>query len=155
LSDHQAAEVAKAGANEYLVKDSSFHHALPHLLADVIRRHTGAKRELQLNIKRKLKEQAEFVRITACTLHHEVNNPLMTILGICELILNNGYVCDAEVAKKVGIIKRSAQRVQSTLARLSAISRPSIKETVSGRLIDPQKSRISRKQLPQTVTPVE
>jgi CheY-like chemotaxis protein len=144
-SEQAAAEAGKAGADEYLARGSCF----PSALLDVIgklyaRRSSDAKRRSSAR-ELKQKEQAALIRVTAGTLYHEVNNPLMTILGTTELILNNGYECDREVAKKLRIIRRSAQRIQSTLTRLSIISQPTIKETPSGKLIDPQKSTVAAK----------
>jgi signal transduction histidine kinase len=76
------------------------------------------------------------VRITAGTLLHEVRNPLMSILGEAELILDHTEPHDTEVAGKVRAIRRSARRIQSILERLAAISDPCIKETASGHMID-------------------
>lgn len=160
-SDYPAAEAARAGANEYLAKSSAFHRVLPRLLGEVFRRRAVTVKQAvpanqhELDAKRRQKDQADLIRITAGTLYHEINNPLMTILGMSELILNNGYGCDREIAKKARIIRKSAERIQATLARLSTISKPTIKETVSGRMIDPQKSRVRRNQEPETVFYIE
>jgi DNA-binding NarL/FixJ family response regulator len=150
-SNQAGAAAAKAGANEYLSKDSSFHQVLSRLVNQVYRRWESAKKQCKLDAKQKSQEQADLIRITAGTLYHEINNPLTTIIGMSELILNNGYECDREIAKKVKIIRKSAQRIESSLARLSTISRPTIKETASGRMIDPQKSRVRRNQEPEGV----
>jgi CheY-like chemotaxis protein len=152
---HPAAEAARAGADEYVVKDSSFHQAIPRLLGDVYRQYERAQEKEQQDVKHRREEQAELIRITAGTLYHEINNPLMTILGMCELILNNGYERDQEIIKKVKTIKKSAQRIQSALVRLSSISKPTVKETACGSLIDPQKSRVRRNQTIETVSPIE
>ena len=153
---HPAAEAARAGADEYVVKDSTFHQAIPRLLRDVYYRYMAAAQEKeQPDVKLQQKADAKLIRITTGTLYHEINNPLMTILGLCELILNNGYERDQEIIKKVKGIKKSAQRIQSALSRLSSISKPCIKETACGSLIDPQKSRVQRNQTVVTVSPIE
>jgi CheY-like chemotaxis protein len=152
---HPAAEAARAGADEYVVKDSTFHQAIPRLLGDVFRRCATTREKDQPDVKHQQEERAELIRITAATLFHEINNPLMTILGMCELILNNGYDRDQKVIKKVKTIKKSAQRIQSSLARLSTISEPTVKETACGSLIDPQKSRVRRNHTIETVSPIE
>ncbi len=131
----------EAGADEYLAKDGFFHVALPDIIGKLHSRHSSDAKRRCSGEKLKEKEQAALIRVTTGTLYHEVNNPLMTILGTTELILNNGYECDREVTKKLRIIRRSAQRIQSALTKLSTISRPTIKETPLGKLIDPQKSR--------------
>lgn len=144
-SEQAAAEAAEAGADEYLAKDGFFHVALPDVIGKLFSRLSSDTKKRNSARKLKQKEQAALIRVTAGTLYHEVNNPLMTILGMTELILNNGYECDREVAKKLRIIRRSAQRIQSALTRLSTISQPIIKETLLGKLIDPKKSRASAK----------
>ena len=136
---------AEAGADEYLARDGSFPSALADVIDRLCSRRSADTRKRSLPGLLKRKEQADLIRVTAGTLYHEVNNPLMTILGMTELILNDGSGSDREVARKLRIIRRSAQRIQSALARLSTISRPTIRETPSGRLIDPQKSTIATK----------
>jgi CheY-like chemotaxis protein len=151
----QAAEVAKAGADEYLVKDVSFHRALPRLIVEVIQRRSSVAECRRGEPQQRQRESADLVQITARTLYHEINNPLMTILGMCELLLNNGEEHSPEVTKKIKIVKRSAQRIQTTLDKLSAIAHPTIRETASGKLIDVQKSRWHRRQSREAVLPVE
>lgn len=150
-NSHSAAEAAKAGADEYLAKNSSFHQALPRLLDEVYLQREKIISQLDKGKKQKQKEQADLIRITAGTLYHEINNPLTTILGMSELILDNCNGYDREIARKVRIIGISAQRIQATLIRLATISKPTIKETASGRMIDPHKSRVQRNQKPETV----
>ncbi|MFQ6007336.1 MAG: response regulator [Candidatus Zixiibacteriota bacterium] len=152
---HPAAEAARAGADEYVVKDSTYHQAIPRLLCDIYRRYAKIEEKVQPSVRHPQKDQAELIRITAGTLYHEINNPLMTILGMCELILNNGCERHQDVIKKVKTIKKSAQRIQSALVRLSSISKPTVKETACGSLIDPQKSRVRRSQTIETVSPFE
>jgi CheY-like chemotaxis protein len=135
----------EAGADEYLAKDGFFHVALPDIIGKLHSRLPADAKRRCSGEKLKEKEQAALIRVTAGTLYHEVNNPLMAILGTTELILNNGYECDREVTKKLRIIRRSAQRIQSALTKLSTISRPAIKETPLGKLIDPKKSRAAAK----------
>jgi DNA-binding NarL/FixJ family response regulator len=144
-SEQTAAEVAEAGADKYLAKEGFFHVALSDIVGKLYSRLSADTKRRHSCEKLKQKEQAALIRVTAGTLYHEVNNPLMTILGMTELILNNGYECDREVAKKLRIIRRSAQRIQSALTRLSTISRPAIKKTPWGKLIDPKKSRATAK----------
>ena len=143
IKSKQAA--AEAGADECLAKDGFFHVALPDVIGKLYSRLSADAKKRSSGGKLKQKEQAALIRVTAGTLYHEVNNPLMTILGMTELILNNGYECDPEIAKKLSIIRRSAQRIQSTLVKLSTISQPTIKETPLGKLIDPQESTVAAK----------
>lgn len=131
-----ATAVLEAGADEYLPRDSSCYSVLPDVITRLHSRRPADARESRSTGKHKQNEQANIIRVTAGTLYHEVNNPLMTIVGLCELILGNGHEYDREVTKKVRIIQRSARRIQSALTRLSTVSQPSIRETVTGALID-------------------
>jgi DNA-binding NarL/FixJ family response regulator len=135
------ARAARSGANRYLVRDSSLTDTLP----EAVQQLTCPS---QPTIKRRPSDevstdhQTDLIRITARTLYHEVNNPLMTILGVIELILDNCRHCDPDVARKIKIIRSSARRIQSTLSRLSNIKLPAIKDTVSGKMIDPGRSSV-------------
>jgi signal transduction histidine kinase len=85
--------------------------------------------------------QAKMIRTAAGTLAHEINNPLMAILGISELILNDTKGRHPDVAHKVTMIRRSAERIESTLKRLARISEPVYRQTASGAIIDPEQSQ--------------
>ncbi len=141
-SEIAVAEAAKAQADVYLIRDGSLYSTFPDVIDKLCSQLPVETKKLDSAEKLQEKQQADLIRITAGTLYHEINNPLMTILGMAELILDNGYECDREVAKKLRIIRRSAQRIQSTLTRMSTISRPAIKKTPSGQMIDPRKSRV-------------
>jgi len=85
--------------------------------------------------------QAELIRTAAGTLAHEINNPLMAILGISELILNDQTSNNPDVARKVTMIRCSAERIEWTLKRLAEISEPVLRHTPAGAIIDPEQSR--------------
>lgn len=101
--------------------------------------------------------QAEMMRTAAGTLSHEINNPLMTILGISELILKDGKKHNPEIARKITMIRKSAERIESSLKRLSNISEPSIKPTPAGAIVDlgpvlpNRKKRETRRELSNSV----
>ncbi len=102
----------------------------------------------RLTLKGPSQQQVDLIKITAGTLYHEISNPLMTILGMTELILDNGDPPDPEVARKVEAIRESAGRIQSTLNRLINIDEPALRDTASGQMIDPDRSRLNHKVLP-------
>jgi len=130
---------------EIVVKDSSFYLKIPKLIKKIY--HQNYKSLLTSDFKNHFqkKEQSEIINIIANTLSHEINNPLMTILGMTEMILDNDFKYDPELIKKVGMIRNSAKRIRSTLKKMSVIKKPAVKETISGKLIDPQKSYILTK----------
>ncbi len=144
-SEQLASEAIRSGAAEYLVKDSSFHLTIPRLVGEVYRRRILVLKNRDLEQRLKQKDQVDFIKIAAGTLSHEINNPLMTILGTSELLLEDLEVQDKELARKIRIIRKSARRIESTLSRLTNLSTPAIKDTVSGKIIDPRQSRIYTK----------
>ena len=95
-----------------------------------------ARRKLAL--KRPSDQNVDLIKITAGTLYHEISNPLMTILGMAELILDENTTRDPEVTRKIEAIRESAGRIQSTLNRLINIDEPALRDTASGKLIDPR-----------------
>ncbi len=80
-------------------------------------------------------QEEEAADIVAGKLRHEINNPLMTILGMTELILDNPAEIDREISRKVRVIRRSAQRIQATLTRLTAAPLPGSGSSVSHRVL--------------------
>ncbi|MFH1372732.1 MAG: response regulator [bacterium] len=127
------------GANDFYARDVSRHENLVRMVNKLCR--TSRRKP----IRPEEKNQIDLIRVTAGTLRHEINNPLMTILGVTELILDNGYQCDREVTRKLRIVRRSAQRIHTALSRLSRISQPEIRDTPIGKLIDPRKSTVTGK----------
>lgn len=74
---------------------------------------------------------------TAVTINHELNTPLMTILGNVELLLRDSGKLDQSLAKRLKSIERSAKRIQYVAARLLRITRPNSVEYVDGvRMLD-------------------
>ena len=76
------------------------------------------------------------INITANTLAHEINNPLMTILGMSELLLGGAVQdCDPAVRDKLVVIQESARRIEEALNQLGNLSAPTLRDTPAGSLI--------------------
>jgi len=140
-----AAKAVQAVSDAYVTMNNSVYSTLPEIIHKLSSRSTAGAKKQDYFDELQRPQLADLIRITAGTLYHEINNPLMTILGMTELILGNGCERIPAVAKKLRIIQRSARRIQSTLTRMSAISHPAIRETVSGKIIDPKQSRVATK----------
>ncbi|MEW5995135.1 MAG: response regulator, partial [Candidatus Zixiibacteriota bacterium] len=113
-----ASAAIRAGADEFLPATRSLYTVFP----DAIERLCALRENLSDDAgqaNQQLAEHADLVRITAGTLYHEINNPLMTILGMTELILNDGEPQDDNITGKVRAIRTSAERIRSILMRLS------------------------------------
>jgi hypothetical protein len=90
----------------------------------------------RVRLTRSREESINIVRVTAGTLYHEISNPIMTILGMSELLLAEEDMLDEEIRSKLNAIRSSAERIQSTLNRLIGLEEPHLRDTVSGHIID-------------------
>jgi len=115
----EASEYTKTGVYDYIVKDASF----PRSLAE------AARKALDLgyvfNEKRRIVQTAvererdrELSRM-AHVLNHEVNNPLMTIIGNVQLLLSKPEVMPVELREKLKAIEDSAQRIARIMVFLA------------------------------------
>ena len=130
----------RAEAVEYLAKDERF----PAQLPDTVRRLVAKRKR---NITGSISEavvpdllDTDLIRLAAGTLSHEINNPLMTILGLTELLLAGGSDIDSELERKIRVIRRSARQIKSAMDRVSRDTRMSLRRTGSGDLIKAEKS---------------
>jgi signal transduction histidine kinase len=125
---------------EYLAKDERF----PAQLPDTVRRLVAKrKRDITGSISEVVMPDlpdTDLIRLTAGTLSHEINNPLMTILGLTELLLAGDSDIDSEVERKIRVIRRSARQIKSSMDRLSRDSQMTLHRTGSGDLIRAEKS---------------
>lgn len=144
-SERQNSGTRFSNSVRFLVKDNSFPESLGSVIDTLVKRPPSSIADSPDASGTQAASRADSLTLAAATLSHEINNPLMTILGISELILNNGRGMDSDVTRKVRIIQRSARRIEFALKRLASIRKPSIRETVSGALVDLRKSKIWRK----------
>lgn len=121
---------------EYYLKNKDFQYDLPRFVEQTYRK-------FQKSFEKKYEDEiiidsskAEIVNLAADTLSHEINNPLMTILGTVELIMESSKNNDHELFKKAQMIQDSAKRIHASLSNLANGSRLSLRETVSGRIIE-------------------
>jgi signal transduction histidine kinase len=141
-SDSARISALKAGAAEYVVRDDSYHLRIPRIVAEVMRNQRVMVRARKLEDILNSREGTDVINIMAATLAHEINNPLMTILGITELLLGRNVSLDPELSGKISMIKRSAKRIEFALRRLSAAKQLEILPTDSGSLIITPESRL-------------
>lgn len=119
-----------------LEKSTSVHQDIPEIIREKLKAKLRQYRlELQEHQKIGSQSSSELIKITTGTLSHQVNNPLMTILGLTELILEENNAQDEELTRRIEIIRNSAQQIQNSLKNLSEISKPSIRQTVSGPML--------------------
>ncbi len=86
-------------------------------------------------------ERLAAITETAVSINHEINNPLCSILGNTQLLLMNREKLDKKTIRKLESIEKEIMRIQKTARKLSRITRPVLKEYVSGtRMLDVEKS---------------
>ncbi|MBN1212437.1 MAG: response regulator [candidate division Zixibacteria bacterium] len=139
-TNHLSENALESGATDFVLKEDDFQKGLACLIEKLI---SPVAHKIKFKTARKKsdsKEEKEIIELTVSTLAHEINNPLMTILGETELLLHNGYRLAPEIDRKIRVIEESAQRIRSALASLSGLTEPSLKETPTGTFIDLKKS---------------
>ncbi len=112
--------IAGAGIIESLTKSGGFHKALPDLVRGVLKGGNPESVGPGPHWEHLADAGTEALRTVSGRLAHEVNNPLMTIMGMTELLLSGNGEYDEQVLKKVRIIRKSAQRIAVALERMSA-----------------------------------
>jgi len=108
-----AAAALRAGAEDYLVKDAHLRELLPQIV-ERVRRHR-ALREAQTAVEQELVRAERLAAIgeMTVTLHHEINNPLMSASAEIELLLADRSLPLAQ--------RESLEMVHEALARIRVI----------------------------------
>lgn len=119
-----------------LVRSNGYPAAVTTTIEEVLRTPVGGSVTWIGQKESPTETQAEMIRTAAGTLSHEINNPLMAILGISELILKEGKKQKPDMARKITMIRKSAERIESSLKRLANISEPSIRPTPAGAIVE-------------------
>ena len=127
-----------------LARSDAYPRAVTTIIEEVLRTPVGGSFNWIGQEENLTEARAQMMRTAAGTLSHEINNPLMAILGISELILKEGKSHNPEVARKITMIRKSAERIEDSLKRLSNISEPSLKPTPAGDIVDIKPNRQAR-----------
>ena len=142
--EQSAVEVMKKGATDYLSKSGNYPAKLPAMIVQAYQYHLRLK-----NLKRREEKAIEDEKIRigstmALTLSHEINNPLMAILGNLELLLDDERTGEPSVRNKLDAIYDSACRIKSILKQMSLLEDPQIRQTPAGPILKaPEAERIT------------
>jgi DNA-binding NarL/FixJ family response regulator len=140
LSTHKceqaASEAINYGAYDFLAKDDTYHLVLPRIIQDSLRRASLVRKNRELEERLKAQEQTDAIALATATLAHEINNPLMTILGVTDLLRGNPAFADQSSKDKLRAIEESARRIRSAVLRLSKMSEPTVVSTSGGLILD-------------------
>jgi len=133
----------KNGRIAFLAKEGTFHILVPQLIDHVLKDGTFYQNGQSLKPRLSTRRKADMINIATRTLAHEINNPLMTILGMTELLLSNYSRRDSEVKTKIEVIEESARRIESVLEHLGELVSPTLKTSAVGSMIDTSAAEIS------------
>jgi signal transduction histidine kinase len=127
---------SKNGRVAFVVKEGTFHVQVPQLIDHVLKEGIFHLDGLSLKPRLSARREADMINIATRTLAHEINNPLMTILGMTELLLSKYSRRDSEVTTKIEVIEESARRIESVLEHLGELVSPRLKTSAVGSMID-------------------
>jgi DNA-binding response OmpR family regulator len=142
-----AASALRLGAEDYLIKDGSLAQLLPQVLERV--RRIRALREALAAAERDLVHAERLAAIGELnvTLHHTINNPLMTAFAETDLLLHTGEGLSDEQRVSLESIKSALKTIQATLQRVSDLRHDRTEEYVDGvSMID-----LSRRTMPALI----
>ncbi len=137
--EQAATEAINYGASDFLTKDDTYHLILPRVIHEALRRAALVRKNRELEEKLRTHDEADAIALTSATLAHEINNPLMTILGLTDLLSQHPALADQSSADKLQAIEESAQRIRRAVLKLTRAGETKVVETAGGLLLDPQK----------------
>lgn len=140
-----AAAALRQGADDYLIKDQSLPKLLPQVLERV--RRTRALRDALAAAEADLVQAERLAAIgqLSVTLHHEINNPLMSASAEVELMLERTR--DAGERQSLESVRQSLGRIRDVLKRVGELDEAKTRNYVGdvGMIdINPAPSRAAR-----------
>lgn len=126
---------AREWSDEYLVRSDDTPDRLPGIISQYSDRWLKSARHPGSEGLLDARTRSSVIRLTVSTLAHEINNPLMTILGTSELLLDRSETLGEDIGDKIRMIQESARRIESTLSDLAETGTPRFRETAVGFMI--------------------
>lgn len=117
----------EAGANDYVSK--------PFNIDELGARVKAGKRMIELQDHLLEKEKLQVIIETAGMICHEINQPLMTISGYTEMLLED-YAENRELKPIIKIIKEQTERLGDITGKLMRITRYKTKGYLDGSIVD-------------------
>jgi signal transduction histidine kinase len=118
-----------------LAKTPDYYRDIDNVLKKLLDRERRQAPSTASRVRDGLAEDPGLARAAAGTLAHEINNPLMTILGMTELLLSEVPVSDDDSTRKLRIIKRSANRIRRTLTAIANAAEIEVRDTEAGLML--------------------
>ncbi len=134
-SEQTAVEAMKSGATDYIAKHGDYGTTIPRVIKQAYHKQHLIRNNRRLEAKAREAEKLEMITTMASTLNHEVNNPLMAILGNVELLLDDSRITDHGFIDKLRMIEASARRIQTITHRMANLINPAIRQTPVGPML--------------------
>lgn len=127
-----AAAALRRGADDYLAKDASLADLLPQVLERV--RRTRELRKALVAAERDLvrAERLGAIGEMTVTLHHEINNPLMSALAGVQLLLADAAALGASERTALQLVEASLHRITEIVRRSGDLREARTKPYVAG-----------------------
>lgn len=126
-----AAAALRAGAEDYLVKDHNLRDLLPQIVERT--RRNRALREAQTAVEQELirAERLAAIGEMTVTLHHEINNPLMSASAEVELLLADRRVPD-DAREALGSVRESLLRIRDIIKQAGQLRQADSSDYLAG-----------------------
>jgi len=147
-SEQIAVEAMKSGATDYITKDGDYSLTVPRVIQQAYKRQQLIRKNRRLADKAKSSEKLETIATMTSTLNHEINNPLMAIMGIVELLLEDSDKHGSDLQNKLEIISHSAQRIESITRQLANITSTATTDTPVGPMLKLKRAKATIKKQP-------
>jgi DNA-binding response OmpR family regulator len=134
-SEQTAVEAMKSGATDYIAKHGDYGTTIPRVIKQAYHKQHLIRNNRRLEAKAREAEKLEMVTTMTSTLNHEINNPLMAILGNVELLLDDSRITDHNFIDKLRMIEASARRIQTITHRMANLINPVIRQTPVGPML--------------------
>jgi CheY-like chemotaxis protein len=116
-----AAAVLRRGADDYLVKDASLAHLLPQVL-DRVRRERALRSALATAQQELVRsERLAAIGEMTVTLHHEINNPLMTATAELDLLSMSDDPVTPGQRAALEALRENLDRIRDIVRRIGSL----------------------------------
>ncbi len=153
-SEQTAVEAMKSGATDYITKSGDYGSTIPRVIKQAYQKQQLILKNRRLETKAHDAEKLEVITAMASTLNHEVNNPLMAILGNIELLLSDQAAADDGIISKLRMIESSARRILEITDQMATLITPSVKQTAAGPMLKMASPNQGRSRLKNVSYPV-
>lgn len=112
-------EVDTAGCCIYYVSDKVISEMLPLITIEIHKRYLLFNENNHLRDELKKAQASRKIIEIALNCNHQINNPLMTILGNAQLLIRDNAKGDESLLSRLGKIERAAKRIKEITMNLA------------------------------------